>query len=285
MCLPFLVQWIWHALCKSYTTSKENSMKKLLYFVALSGLFFFTTSSDVRYPSVRNTAFQVGETLRYRVTYGFMDAGEAIMEVKSTSKKGGNRSLYHVVGTGRTLGGFNAFYKVRDVYESYIDRESIMPWYFKRDVNEGGYTINQDYTFKQNEFKVYNGEKHFQTPMGVQDMVSSFYKARTLDFRGLKPGKIFSFPCFMDDEIYQLKIKYVGDEIVRVRKGKFKCHKFVPVVQTGRYFENEEDVQFWVTADENKIPLLVKAKIPVGTVKMHLVEWNGLKNELSSKVH
>jgi len=56
------------------------------------------------------------------------------------------------------------------------------------------------------------------------------------------------------------------------------------VVQTGRYFENEEDVQFWVTADENRIPVLVKAKIPVGTVKMHLIEWNGLKNELSSKV-
>lgn len=213
-----------------------------------------------------------------------MDAGEAVLEVKSTGKTGNGRSLYHVVGTGRTLGGFNAFYKVNDVYESYIDKESIMPWFFKRDVNEGGYTIQQDYTFKQHQNKVYNGEHYFDTPMGIQDMISSFYKARTLDFRGLKPGRVYYFKCFMDDEIYNLKIKYVGDEYVRVRKGKFKCHKFVPVVQTGRYFENEEDVQFWVTADKNKIPLLVKAKIPVGTVKMHLVEWNGLKNELSSKV-
>lgn len=260
-------------------------MKKLIFTAVLGGLIFMTTSTDsVRYPNVDNDAFKAGEVLRYRVTYGFMDAGEAIMEVKSTSKKGNNRELFHVVGTGRTLGGFNAFYKVHDVYESYIDKQSIMPWFFKRDVNEGGYKINQDYTFKQNEYKVYNGEKHFKTPMGVQDMISSFYRARTLDFRGLKPGRIYSFQTFMDDEIYLLKIKYVGDEEVRVRKGKFKCHKFVPVVQTGRYFESEEDVQFWVTADDNKIPLLVKAKIPVGTVKMHLVEWNGLKNELSSKL-
>jgi hypothetical protein len=39
-----------------------------------------------------------------------------------------------------------------------------------------------------------------------------------------------------------------------------------------------------VTADKNRIPILVKAKIPVGTVKMHLVEWEGLKNPLTSKI-
>ena len=260
-------------------------MKKFVLFFGLIGLFLgMTSSSSVTYPYVSNSAFQTGEKLRYRVTYGFMDAGEAVLEVKTTSKKGANRALHHVKGTGKTLGGFNAFYKVVDVYESYIDQKSIMPWYFNRDVNEGGYKINQYYTFKQNYSKVNNGKKDFEVPMGVQDMISSFYKARTLDFKDLTKGKTFSFKCFMDDETYDLKIKYVGDEEIKIRKGKFKCHKFVPVVQTGRYFESEEDVQFWITADKNKIPVLVKAKIPVGTVKMHLVEWNGLKNELSSKV-
>ena len=260
-------------------------MKKLFYFFGLIGLIGFTTSSSmVTYPSVYNKSFKQGEKLRYRVSYGFVDAGEAVLEVKSTSKKGGGRSLHHVVGTGKTLPAFNAFYKVHDVYESYIDQKSIMPWYFKRDVNEGGYKINQYYTFKQNYNKVNNGSKDFKAEMGVQDMISSFYKARTLNFKNMKVGKTFEFDCFMDDELYNLKIKYVGDEEIKIRKGKFKCHKFVPVVQTGRYFESEEDVQFWVTADDNKIPVLVKAKIPVGTVKMHLVEWSGLKNELSSKV-
>lgn len=243
-----------------------------------------TSSSLITYPTVSNTAFKQGEKLRYRVTYGFMDAGEAILEIKPTSKKGNSRALHHTVATGRTLGGFNAFYKVNDKYESYIDQKSIMPWYFKRDVNEGGFKINQYYTFKQNYSKVNNGKKDFKVKMGVQDMISSFYKARTLNFKGMKKGKTFSFDCFMDDEVFKLKIKYVGDEVIKIRKGKFKCHKFVPVVQTGRYFKSEEDVNFWVTADKNKIPVLVKAKIPVGTVKLHLVEWSGLRNELSSKV-
>jgi hypothetical protein len=260
-------------------------MKKLVYFVGLVGVFFtMTSTTEVTYPSVINKAFQVGEKLRYRVTYGFIDAGEAVMEVKATTKKGSNRELLNAVGTGKTLGGFNAFFKVNDKYETYMDKKGLFPWFFVRRVDEGGYKVNQDYTFKQDKYQVNNGKKDFKAPLGIQDMVSSFYYARTLNFKDMKKGKTFEFKCFMDDEIYNLKIKYVGDEVITIRKGKFNCHKFVPVVQTGRYFKSEEDVNFWVTNDDNKIPIMVKAKIPVGVVKMHLVEWSGLKNDLKSKV-
>jgi hypothetical protein len=260
-------------------------MKKALLFSALLVLVFgMISSSSVVYPVAQNEAFTIGEKLRYRITYGFMDAGEAILEVKATDRKGNGRGLYHVIGNGRTLGGFSAFYKVEDVYESYIDRKGVFPWFFKRRVDEGGFKIKQDYSFKHDRYKVDNGDgKQFKIPMGVQDMISSFYYARTMNFEGMKKNDTFEFKCFMDDEIWPLKVKYVGDETINIRKGKFKCHKFVPVLQTGRYFDSEDDVNFWVTADENRIPVLVKAKIPVGSIKMHLVEWEGLKNELSSK--
>ena len=111
-------------------------MKKVLLAAGLFGIFIgMSSSSKLAYPSVTNTSFKQGEKLRYRVSYGFMDAGEAVLEVKSTSKKGASRALHHVKGTGKTLGGFNAFYKVVDVYESWIDQKSMMPWFFKRDVN------------------------------------------------------------------------------------------------------------------------------------------------------
>ena len=139
--------------------------------------------------------------------------------------------------------------------------------------------------FKQDKYKVDNGEgKEFKTPLGIQDMISSFYYARTLNFKNLKKNDVIEFKCFMDDEIFNLKIKYVGDEQIHIRKGRFNCLKFVPVVQTGRIFKSENDLNFWVTKDENRIPILVKAKIPVGIVKLHLVDWEGLKNELTSKI-
>ncbi len=259
-------------------------MKKIFLFTAIIVGSLLIKSSTVKYPTVTNTAFVAGEVLRYRVTYGTVDAGEAILEVKNTTRKGGNRPLYHIVGTGRTLGAFNAFYKVHDVYESFIDQQSIMPWLFLRDINEGGYKKVQKYWFHQDRAKLDNGEQQFAIPMGIQDMISSFYKARTLDFSNMKKGQVFEFKAFMDEEVYNLKIKYVGDEELKIRKGKFKTHKFVPVVQKGRYFKSEDDVQFWITADKNKIPLLVKAKIPVGIVKLHLVEWDGLRNDLTSKI-
>jgi hypothetical protein len=257
-------------------------MRKLFIFpLVIFGVLTLISSDSITLPTVNNNSFQVGEKLRYRVTYGFVDAGEAVMEVKSTTKKVNGRDMLHLKGTGRTLGGFNAFYKVNDVYESYVDKKGIFPWLFVRRVNEGGYKINQDYTFKHDKLKVDNGEgKEFKIPMGIQDMVSSFYYARTIDFKNMKKGDIIEFKCFMDEEIWPCKIKYVGDEVIHIRKGKFACKKFIPIVQKGRYFESENDLNFWITNDENRIPILVRAKIPVGTVKLHLVEWEGLKHEL-----
>jgi len=262
-------------------------MKNFLKSVLVVGLatLLISSGSGPKYPSVQNNAFKIGEKLRYRISYGFIDAGEAVLETKYTDIKGANRKLYHVVGTGRTLGAFNSIFKVSDRYESYIDQESIMPWFFHRRVNEGGYKIIQDYTFRQHSSKVENGKgKQYTAPMGVQDMISCFYHARTLNFSNIKKGAIFVIPTFMDDELFDLKIKYMGDEVISLRIGKFKCMRFVPVVQTGRYFKHEEDVSFWVTKDENRIPIQVKAKIPVGSIKMHLVGYYGLKNKLTSKV-
>jgi len=261
-------------------------MKKIVYFLGLAVVLFGMTSSVVvSYPTTSNKAFQAGERLRYRISYGFMDAGEAVLEVNSTTKKGGNRDLFHVKGTGRTLGGFNTFFKVTDTYESYIDKKGIFPWMFVRRVNEGGYKIAQDYIFNQDQAKVSNGVgKEFETPLGIQDMISSFYYARTLNFKNIKKNDTFEFKTFMDDETFLLKVKFVGEEVIHIRTGKFNCLKFVPVIQTGRLFHHESDVNFWITNDENRIPILVKAKIPVGIIKMHLVEWEGLKNDFSSKV-
>lgn len=259
-------------------------MKKgiVLFATAVFLLLSITSSTVIKYPLANAVSFKSGERLVYRISYGIMDAGEAVLTVNETSKKGANnRPLYHVKGEGKTLGAFNWFYEVHDVYESYIDKEGAFPWYFVRRVDEGGYKINQDYTFKQDKQVVNTGKKEFDVPMGVQDMISSFYYARTLDFENMKPGDETEFKCFMDDEIYPLRLRFVAYEILTIRKGKFRCMKFVPVVQEGRYFENDDDVEFWVTNDKNRIPVLVKAKIPVGSIRMHLVEWSGLKAPLA----
>ena len=99
-------------------------------------------------------AFKEGEVLTYRLHYGFMDAGVAILEVKPDVMEISGRKVLHIVGNGFSRGSFDWFFKVRDRYETYIDEQSIVPWLFVRRVSEGSYTCKQDYIF--NHYNLHN---------------------------------------------------------------------------------------------------------------------------------
>jgi len=261
-------------LLLSLTFSYNNS------FANETGGVEDVTSQD-NFVSANNTSFKPGEKLTYRLSYGILDAGEAVLTVDKTTKKVRGRELWKVRGTGRTISAFEWFYKVNDVYESYVDANGMFPWMFVRRVNEGGYIINQDYTFYQHKKVVDNGEgKKFGVPSNVQDMISAFYYARTLDYDNAKNGDVFTVNVFLDDELYPAKIRYKGKQIVKTRKGKIMCHKFAPVVQEGRIFKTEKDLTIWITDDANKIPIVAKAKIKIGSLKMHLVNYENLVEPL-----
>ncbi len=238
-------------------------------------------ASAFSFRTVKNNAFNAGEKLTYKLHYGVIDAAEATLEVKKSEKKINGRGLYRVVGLGKSVGSFNWFFKVDDHYESYIDEKGMFPWIFLRRVNEGGYKINQDYTFIQNKGKVKEGEKEYKAPTNVQDMISSYYYARTLDFSNAKKGDVFEFDSFVDGEVFPLKIKFLGKETVKIRNGKYNALKFSPVVQVDRIFKEEDDLQVWISDDANKIPLLAKAKVLFGSIKMELTDYEGLRSEIS----
>lgn len=232
--------------------------------------------------NIQHKAFKPGERLTYRLTYGVFDAGEATFRVLETKRTIKGRKLLRMIATGKTVSAFEWFYKVDDLYESYMDAEALVPWIFKRRVDEGGYKFSQDYLFKQhkNEVETEKGNVH-EVPDQVQDMISAFYYARTFDFSKAKKGDKFKVNIFLDEELTPTEIKYLGKEVVRTRKGKFLCHKFAPVVVEGRIFPSDDAATVYITADENKIPIMAKAKLHFGSVKMHLVKWEGLMNPMA----
>lgn len=266
--------------------------KHILTSIALAGLFsafnfqhqivLGQNNENKTFRSIENKAFQPGEILEYRLHYGVVNAGTAKLEVNKMDKKVAGREVYHIVGTGRSRGAFDWFFKVRDRYETVLDAEGAFPWMFIRDVNEGGYKINQNYTFAQNRNIVINEKgKEFEAPEGIQDMLSSFYYARTIDFTKAKKGEVFTIWSFVDDEIWPLKIRYAGKEVVEVEGDKYNALKFHPVIQTGRLFKHEDDVSVWISDDANKIPLLAQGKVLVGSVKMELTSYKGLVAPIS----
>lgn len=240
------------------------------------------TAQD-KFRTIKNEAFKAGEILQYRIHYGFMDAGEAVLEVKEQLQPMGTRKCYHVVGTGKTKGAFDWFFKVRDRYESYIDTESLMPWVFIRRVDEGGYTINQNVTFNHYKNTATSDKLTIPVPDYIQDLVSSFYYARTLDFTNATIGDVFPINAYLDDEVFAMNIKFVGREKIKTNFGTFNCIKFRPMLLEGRVFKEEEGMTVWVTDDKNRIVVRAEAEILVGSIKMDLKGYSGLANPLSSK--
>ena len=171
----------------------------------LSIFIFGNLSSQPLNP---NKAFKRGEVLTYRVHYGLIDAGEATIAIAKDSIKFNNSPCYHVVGTGNSKNAFDWFFKVRDRYDSYIDEQTLLPKFFMRRVNEGGFIINQDYRFNQTAKSVNvkrtgtdeprnTPGKVFTIPSATHDILSAFYYARNLNLDGVKIGDIITIQTWL----------------------------------------------------------------------------------------
>jgi hypothetical protein len=229
---------------------------------------------------IQNEAFKPGEKLKFRVHFGFIDAGEVTMEINDKYEKFASRNCMHIIGLGKTKGAFDWFFKIRDRYETYLDQEAIVPWFFIRRVQEGGFKLNEDVTFNHFKGTSTTPRGTFPVPAQIQDLISAYYFSRTFNTTNIKVGDILPINAFIDDVIFPLNIKFMGKEEVKTSMGKFKCLKFKPMLEQGRVFKESEKMTLWITDDKNHIPVRLEAEIIVGSIKMDLLEYSGLTNPI-----
>ena len=148
-------------------------------------------------------------------------------------------------------------------------------------MDEGGFKFTQDQVYDQQYHKVNSNGKEHNIPPYAQDMLSSFYYARLFDYSNEKPGKIDSIRTFVDDTIWTLKIKFIKRDTIDSDIGKISCLVFEPMVQKGRIFKHDDDLQVWISDDKNHIPIRAQANIMVGSVKLDLNSYSGLVNDLA----
>ncbi|MBF4466035.1 DUF3108 domain-containing protein [Flavobacterium sp. LC2016-12] len=255
-------------------------MKKLvLIILILTTLAFDTQKED---------AFGTGEFFKFRIHYGIVNAGYATLEIKDATIN--NKKVHHAVGKGYTTGMSKFFFKVEDLYESYFDKETGSPYRYIRKIDEGGYAKNQEGIFNQAENRVLvkdykrKSEKTIITTDNVQDIVSSFYFLRNHpNIDKLKSGESITIDMFFDDEITKFKLKYIGRQDITTKFGTVSTMVFKPLVQTGRVFKEKESLTLWITDDDNKVPIRIKADLAVGSLKADLDEYKGLKNPFKAK--
>ncbi len=249
--------------------------------------FFHSLQAQLRQHP--NNAFGEDEFTRYSVYYssmltGDVVAGEATISVKSHRKKFFDREVWHIVGEGKSKGAFNWFYKVRDRFESYVDKEALVPYLFVRRTREGGYVKDDDVYFYHNERRAVSRTATKSIPENTQDFVSALFFMRTLSLDDFDADSNYFIDFFLDDSVYISKVKFKGTEYIKTSLGTFRCLKFAPMMATGNVFADAYPVHVWVTDDENHLPVLAEATVIVGSVKMELIEYQNLMHPLRSQI-
>jgi hypothetical protein len=250
------------------------------FFIIL--LLFAVVRANDNFRKVENKAFKEGEKLTFNVNYGFVTAGIATMEIDGIRRISA-RNAYHVLFRVNTVPSFDWIFKVRDRYETFIDVEGLFPWRFEQHIREGSYSRDFSAFFDQRRGKAKTSGGQYDIPPYVNDILSAFYYARTLDYSGMKVNDMMLLHNFYKDKVYDLNVKYLGKETISVTAGTFDCIIVEPLVQEGGLFKSEGSITIWLSDDNLKLPIRVKTKVVIGSIDADLTKYEGLAGTLTSK--
>jgi len=266
---------------------RNVAMKRYTLLIALFLLVAF--SKQTTYREVENHSFDVGESLEYRVHYGLLNAATATMQISEKVVYRNNRPCYKVDIYGRSVGVFDLITRINDNWGTYIDTAAIIPHGSYRILEEGRYRkyeyVDFDHQKKEAITTILDKktkEPHepiiSSIPKNVQDMVSSYYYLRTLDYSKYTEGEIITIEAFFDEECYDFKIRYVGKETIRTKLGKFRAIVLQPLLPKNGLFAGEDAIKVWISDDTNKIPLKIKASMFIGAIEIDIKKITGARN-------
>ncbi len=199
-----------------------------------------------------------------------------------TSKMTTTKSTYlHLSCEASTYSKWDSFFKIRDVFESYVYPTTLMPSLFKRSTNEGGFSKTEKYIFKGTNVastaKRKNKPettKNFNVGSSTTDIITVIYKLRTLDFTNMKTGQSKNFMVVFDEKEVPVAVKYLGIENYNAGNlGNKNCYKLSITANTKAIKGSN---LIWLTADANKVPALIKFSIKVGVGQLTLTSATGI---------
>ena len=237
-------------------------------------------------------SFQSGEELYYDVVYnwGFLWVEAGKVDFKVHKERLDGREVFHFESAGKSLEKYDWFFKVRDYYDSWAEMTDLKPIKYSRNTSEGKQKADNKYWFDYKQQKIYTNSWNSQRERKLDtlhlfpclfDIMTAVYYVRTLDLSNYKINEKIPLSMIVDDEIFKLYGRYLGEETIKMREKKeYKCLKFSISLVEGTMFKGGEDLEVWVTNDNNRIPILIEAKILVGVVKATFDHAKNLKHPL-----
>ncbi|MGE5518399.1 MAG: DUF3108 domain-containing protein [Candidatus Dadabacteria bacterium] len=231
-----------------------------------------------------NTTTGAGEKISYIVYYSvagvYVNAGTA--HFTNSLEKLNGKPVYHIAADGTSNSSYDWIYKVRDLYETYMDTSTLKPYKFVRSVNEGGYKHYESITFNHSANTAVTSQGVYKVPNCVQDVLSAVYNARNVDFSKYQVNDKIPFKMFLDNEVFDMYIRYLGKEDVKTKYGRFHAIKFKPLLVKGTIFQGGEKMTVWVSDDDNHVPLRIESPIIVGSIKVDMMSYKGLRYPVKS---
>ena len=236
--------------------------------------------------------FQPDEELVYKVYYNldfvWIPAGEINFKLSDEGTQ------YHLEAVGRTYDSYNWFYKAHDDYNTYVDKNTLLPTFSTREIKENRYKLYDKTAYDQLNKTAYyerGPEKNNIDKRGnlsfdacMYDMLSIVYYARTQSYDNAVVGKEFPINLTMDQEVYSLKYTLAAREEKNIKGlGKWSTLKLSPQLITGKVFKESARMKIWASDDDNRIPLMIESPVAVGSVKVVLKSWKNLKYPTSAK--
>lgn len=241
----------------------------------------------------QNTTIGTNEKLIFSASYNMSGLLNEIAEVtmETNEVKTTKSTLLRLKCTAATYSKWDSFFKIRDLYESYVSPKSLTPYLYKRDINEGGYEKFMQYKFrhktktaesikrkKRSDGTTWEEKKTISIGKSTKDLVSTIYNIRNLDIHKANIGDSQIFKIIFDNKEFDISVKYLSKETINTNIGKKECYKLAISVNNSDVLKGNNDNLLWLTADTNKVPVYAKFKIAVGNGELKIKSASGLKN-------
>ncbi|MCC5944414.1 MAG: DUF3108 domain-containing protein [Bernardetiaceae bacterium] len=265
-------------------------MRKLpIFFAFIIFVFihfaFINELSHTDTPMLAERKLSRGETVKYIARYGFLNAGESVVHIDKNTHYINGYACHKIDVTGKTI-GVGSVVKVDDLWRSYVDMRTYQPVKFYRNINEAKYHREESVIFdkKTNQAKVRfkvndkpEKEEIHKIPSQVEDLISGYFFLRSVDYDKMKPNEIVKLDAFFQNKVYDFEVRYVGREQIKTKVGKMNAIVLSPIMPENGMFSGENAIKMWVSDDEFRVPIKIRADMFIGGVVIEIKEYHNGK--------
>ena len=242
----------------------------------------------------QNNTIAPGEKLVFSASYNMSglltDLAQVTMETSEVNTS--SSTLMRLKCTARTYKKWDNFFKINDLYESYVNPRTLTPYLYKREINEGGHYKYVKYNFDYKDRRVKSlrrqKSKNFESgywdrkanipfSYGAKDLVSTIYHIRNLDIHKAPKGSSDTFTVLFDNVETKVRVTMLGKESIDTKLGRKDCYKLSISIANNDVLKGSNTNVLWLTADKNKIPVYAKFKVAIGNGELKIQSATGLK--------